>query len=1014
MMLPFLQTPLRYGPISPKQICMMGKDGYDGGDSYKNASTGLCREVSQEGSVSKDNGDDSSINNINKNEEKKLVFKPISAKDTTSLTNPSRDLLHDVLETKLNNIEGERRRLEAEADRIRALQRSRVQSQQTVMQAKYDPPIPCTTDSHNQKKIIPLSPQTLPSKQQQHDTLQTHQKHKRHYIKKKDKKKLQDIPSNRFHSTLSLKKNTGGVRGQREDKKDDGSLYAGFSHERDHVVTKHSKDENLCLVKAKKSEKKIITSSLKSTSNNSSVTLVKRSKSTVKRKTKKQGKKCSNIKKLSSVSESSRQIETPVKSHPSTATPTKVIPNEIFKKQISNLSNITSQKCNNKVELGTNQPQHGDLKRDISRLSSYLSPHSSLTTDLSLNNNTAVNPYSADVCLLRKESSMQPLKSVISSSNSNIDCHFMTSHRCSNDVVTTLPPNDLKRHNSILSSIEPPTKRSCHQSDGGSPTGVSYGNCTLDDATTASVLSTDNPSLEMLKQQLKLQQTIKQNFQNNLQRDIDYLSLYGIGRGSACATIPGFPGTNQGMSQVNLEMAKLGATSPSSMLQLSLAMMGCQNQSQSQPQLQQETGNTLNNFLLSRGITPNTGLGDIGTNPTPNFNLNPNPEASAFAIGGANNYLFSKNTGCGSDLLSSALFSPHRRTATDGMGEEMMKQIIQNKQIGRLLPHSLTSTVINPELTADYLLTSGLNSDILNTYRNTINKSNINDERRSLRQNCPPCSDSFSSEAELTLHKQLSPGQCQSHIMGLNVSPSSRPANGMFVNPNVVGSYNDGTNIGFEGDSGDGKRSIALTSSTNNNSRAPPMIYSPNEGDLILSKEKILLATSNDSRLLSNLLCFIRLQIEVFTATPIDVAARSRRGGIKRPIAVGRVGLRCIHCARIPPDDRAKGAVSYPQRIRIVHQSVRNWQRYHLMACSHIDPALKQAYKDFRTSRTHSGSASLQYWQDSCVNLGMVDTETEGIRYRNLNNRKSNAKVNDHRFNGWQLGKSTVGVVPVE
>ena len=121
MMLPFLQTPLRYGPISPKQICMMGKDGYDGGDSYKNASTGLCREVSQEGSVSKDNGDDSSINNINKNEEKKLVFKPISAKDTTSLTNPSRDLLHDVLETKLNNIEGERR----------TLQSSRVQSQKT-------------------------------------------------------------------------------------------------------------------------------------------------------------------------------------------------------------------------------------------------------------------------------------------------------------------------------------------------------------------------------------------------------------------------------------------------------------------------------------------------------------------------------------------------------------------------------------------------------------------------------------------------------------------------------------------------------------------------------------------------------------------------------------------------------------------------------------------------------------------------------------------------------------------
>ncbi len=159
--------------------------------------------------------------------------------------------------------------------------------------------------------------------------------------------------------------------------------------------------------------------------------------------------------------------------------------------------------------------------------------------------------------------------------------------------------------------------------------------------------------------------------------------------------------------------------------------------------------------------------------------------------------------------------------------------------------------------------------------------------------------------------------------------------------------------------------------------------------DTIPPDARLLLATDADSVWLSDLLCFIRRQIEVFTATPSDVAARSRRGGIKQPIAVGRVGIRCIHCRHVDPDCRAKGAVSYPNSIRIVHQAIRNWQRYHFVQCSHIPNDMRIIYNLFKTTRSHSGNASIKYWVVSCQKLGMVDTDPDnGIRFRDPRKNK--------------------------
>jgi len=148
------------------------------------------------------------------------------------------------------------------------------------------------------------------------------------------------------------------------------------------------------------------------------------------------------------------------------------------------------------------------------------------------------------------------------------------------------------------------------------------------------------------------------------------------------------------------------------------------------------------------------------------------------------------------------------------------------------------------------------------------------------------------------------------------------------------------------------------------------------------TRTKLVLATKEDKHWLSDLVCLIRENIEVFPATPDDVAARSRRGGIKKPIAQGRVGIRCIHCVDVPHEQKAKGAVSYPNSIRIVHQAVRNWQRYHFDACDKIPESVKNAYAALKSTRSHSGNASLKYWIDSTIKLGLVDTTADdGIRF---------------------------------
>jgi len=140
------------------------------------------------------------------------------------------------------------------------------------------------------------------------------------------------------------------------------------------------------------------------------------------------------------------------------------------------------------------------------------------------------------------------------------------------------------------------------------------------------------------------------------------------------------------------------------------------------------------------------------------------------------------------------------------------------------------------------------------------------------------------------------------------------------------------------------------------------------------------LSSPSDETYLSPLVCLIRSQIEIFSATEADVHARAALGGIVQTIKPGRVGIRCIHCWIRPPKERANGAVSYPASIRVLNQAVRNWQRFHWGICPLIPPSAREEFERLNSGKkTYSSKKSKEYWIHWCEEKGLVDASASSL-----------------------------------
>mmetsp|Transcript_22500 Transcript_22500/g.33305 ORF Transcript_22500/g.33305 Transcript_22500/m.33305 type:complete len:1223 (+) Transcript_22500:316-3984(+) len=141
----------------------------------------------------------------------------------------------------------------------------------------------------------------------------------------------------------------------------------------------------------------------------------------------------------------------------------------------------------------------------------------------------------------------------------------------------------------------------------------------------------------------------------------------------------------------------------------------------------------------------------------------------------------------------------------------------------------------------------------------------------------------------------------------------------------------------------------------------------------------LLLALPDDKISLSETLCIVRENIEVFIATEEDVKAPAP--GRKRPVVVGQVGLRCIHC-RIAThqSEKVKRAVCFPSSIKRIYRTVIDMKLDHFKACKFVPVDFKVKLEQLKATNARSTGTTMQYFVQASKRMGMVDGG-HGIRF---------------------------------
>ncbi|KAG7346166.1 hypothetical protein IV203_005234 [Nitzschia inconspicua] len=159
---------------------------------------------------------------------------------------------------------------------------------------------------------------------------------------------------------------------------------------------------------------------------------------------------------------------------------------------------------------------------------------------------------------------------------------------------------------------------------------------------------------------------------------------------------------------------------------------------------------------------------------------------------------------------------------------------------------------------------------------------------------------------------------------------------------------------------------------------APEMM--PKTFNAIDSKDRPvnLLALPEDRISLSETLCIVRENIEVFTASVEDVEAPAP--GRKHAVTVGQVGLRCIHCRHTTrSSERVKRAVCYPSSIKRIYRTVIDMKLDHFLHCKFVPQSLKDTLNALKANNTRSTGTTMQYFIRAATQLGMVDAPS-GVR----------------------------------
>jgi hypothetical protein len=197
----------------------------------------------------------------------------------------------------------------------------------------------------------------------------------------------------------------------------------------------------------------------------------------------------------------------------------------------------------------------------------------------------------------------------------------------------------------------------------------------------------------------------------------------------------------------------------------------------------------------------------------------------------------------------------------------------------------------------------------------------------------------------------------------------------------------------------------------------PAYLPAPNTNNMVPLNYPKRLALPNDAVKLNSLHCLIRSELlEIFVIEPSSL--KNTRHIYAPSSSVGRVGLRCVHCAmarrkfqetnlekqdasngpsgmtgdsmyseptdgsNIAREDEAPMAVFYPKSIAEIYRLITSWQRCHLRKCKNVPPPVRAEWNERRVTDKTRGKTN--YWVTSSKEIGMIDCTSRagGIRFR--------------------------------
>ena len=132
------------------------------------------------------------------------------------------------------------------------------------------------------------------------------------------------------------------------------------------------------------------------------------------------------------------------------------------------------------------------------------------------------------------------------------------------------------------------------------------------------------------------------------------------------------------------------------------------------------------------------------------------------------------------------------------------------------------------------------------------------------------------------------------------------------------------------------------------------------------------LALDTDADYVNPLHCFVRS----------DLLELIQVKGEEKDRFEGQVGLRCVFCAKHPPNLRSKTAQIFPTKLDELYKKVCAWQREHFTGdksnqpCPMIPQEIRNLYKMKKEGSNRRGRVA--YWKQSALSLGLRDSNING------------------------------------